>query len=91
MVYGYSPYQLVFGSNPNLPSVMIDKPPALEGLTASEIFARHLNAPHSGRRAFLQAETTERIRKALRHQVRATGGHFNEGDQVYFKRDGKKR
>ena len=91
MVYGYSPYQLVFGSNPNLPSVMIDKPPALEGLTTSEIFARHLNALHSGRRAFLQAETSERIRKALRHQVRATGGHFNEGDQVYFKRDGKKR
>ena len=33
----------------------------------------------------------QRIRKALRHQVRATGGHFNKGDQVYFKRDGKKR
>ena len=66
MVYGYSPSQLVFGSNPNLPSVTMDKPPALEGLTTSEIFAGHLNALHSGRRAFLQAETSERIGKALR-------------------------
>ena len=38
MVYGYSPYQLVFGVNPNLPSTLIDKPPALEGTTISEIF-----------------------------------------------------
>ncbi|XP_014051020.1 uncharacterized protein isoform X1 [Salmo salar] len=30
-VHGYSPYQLVFGQNPNLPSVLVDKPPALEG------------------------------------------------------------
>ncbi len=28
MVYGYCPYQLVFGSNLNLPSVMVDQPPA---------------------------------------------------------------
>ena len=79
MVYGYSPYQLVFGSNPNLPLFMKDKPPALEVLTASEIFARHLNAFHSERRAFRQAKTSERIRKALKHQVlalSATAGHF---------------
>ena len=29
MVYGWSPYQLVFGSNPNMPNVINDKPPAL--------------------------------------------------------------
>ena len=30
MVHGYSPYQLVIGRNPNLPSVPVDRPPALE-------------------------------------------------------------
>ena len=35
--YRYSPNQLVFGRNPNLPSVINDKPPALEGTTSSEI------------------------------------------------------
>ena len=60
--YGYSPYQLVFGVNPNLPSTLTDKPPALEGTTPSEMFAKHLNAFHAGHRAFIQAETSEQIR-----------------------------
>ncbi|VDI55042.1 integrin-linked kinase-associated serine/threonine phosphatase 2C [Mytilus galloprovincialis] len=37
-VYGYSPYQIVFGRNPNLPSTLVNKPPALEGETMSEKF-----------------------------------------------------
>ena len=49
MVYGYSPYQLVFGVSPNFPSTLIDKPPALEGATISEMFAKHLDAVHAGR------------------------------------------
>ena len=36
-VYGYSPYQPVFGKNPNLPSVLVDSPPALEGTSISQI------------------------------------------------------
>ena len=40
---GYSSYQLVFGQNPNIPGVMIDKPPALEGSSTSETFAKHVN------------------------------------------------
>ena len=87
MVYGYSPYQLVFGVDPNLPSTLLDKPPALEGTTISEKFMKHLNALHAGQRAFVQAETSERIRKALRHQIRSLGGQFQTGDKVYYKRD----
>ena len=87
MVYGYSPYHLVFEVNPNLPSTLIDKPPALEGTTISEMFAKHLNALHAGRRAFLQAETSERICKALKHQIRSLGGQFQIGDKVFYKRD----
>ena len=87
MAYGYSPYQLVFGVNSNLPSTSIDKPPALEGTIISEMFAKHLNTLHAGRRAFVQAETSEQIRKALRHQIRSLGGQFQTGDKVYYKRD----
>ena len=38
-VHGYSPYQLVYGRNPNtcIPSVLTDKQPALEGCTMSDI------------------------------------------------------
>ena len=91
MVYGWSPYQLVFGSNPNLPNTIIDKPPALENTTVSQNFAKHLNALHSGRRAFIQAESSERIRRALRHKIRASGECFQQGDRVYYKRDDDNR
>ena len=87
MVYGWSPYQLVFGANPNTPCSLTDKPPALENSTISATFANHLNALHSGRRAFVQAESSERIRRALRHKIRASGEYYQEGDRVYYKRD----
>ena len=50
-VYGFSPSQLVFGQNPNLPSVLNDKLPALGGTTSSEEVAKHLNAKHEARKA----------------------------------------
>lgn len=71
-VHGYSPHQLVFGQNPNLPSVLIDKPPALEGTTKSEWVAKHISALHAARKAFTEAECSERIRRALRKQLRHT-------------------
>ncbi|CAC5411357.1 unnamed protein product [Mytilus coruscus] len=79
MVYGWSPYQLVFGTNSNLPNVFIDKPPALEHNNVSQTFANHLNALHSGRRSFIQAESSVRIRRALRHKIRASGECFQHG------------
>ena len=86
---GYSSYQLVFGQNPNLPNVLIDNPPALEGTTISKTFAKHLNALHSSRRAFIKAESSERIRCALRHQIRIKDQIFQSRDKVYYKRDGQ--
>ena len=84
---GYSSYQLLFGQNPNLPSVIVDKPPALEGSTISEKFYQHLNGLHSARHAFIQAESSERIRRALRHQLRSHSEVFETGDAVFYKRD----
>ena len=86
MVHGWSPYQLVFGSNPNLPSVLIDKPPALGGSTISEMFAKHLNTLYASRKAFIQSECSERIRRALRHQIRPSNTVFQTGDKVYYRR-----
>lgn len=71
-VHGYSPHQLVFGQNPNLPSVLIDKAPALEGTTKSEWVAKHISALHAARKAFTEAECSERIRRALKKQLRPT-------------------
>ena len=65
---GYSSHQLVFGKIPNLPNIMQDTLPALEGRTRSEVFSQHLNALHATRKAFIQSEAEEMIRRALRNK-----------------------
>ncbi|XP_048012163.1 uncharacterized protein LOC125245541 isoform X2 [Megalobrama amblycephala] len=85
-VHGYSPHQLVFGQNPNLPSVLTVKPPALEGTTKSEWVAKHISALHASRKAFTEAECSERIRRALRKQLRHTDEKYKMGDKVHYKR-----
>ena len=42
-VHGYSPEQLVFGKNPDLPSLSNDKLSALEDFSSSEVVAGNLN------------------------------------------------
>ncbi len=84
-VHGYSSHQLVYGGNPNLPTTLTDKPPALEGTTMSKIVADHLTALHVTRKAFIEAESSERIRRALRKQTRSFD-NFVTGDKVYYKR-----
>ena len=51
----------------------------------------HLNAMHSSHRAFIRAESSERIHWALRHQIRMKDQIFISGDAVYYKRDGEQK
>lgn len=55
IVFGYSPYQFVFGRNLNLPSAIVNKPPALEGQTLSSIVGKHLVGLYQAREAFIAA------------------------------------
>ena len=88
---GFSSNQIVFGKNPNLPNIMSDKLPALEGVTESKSLAMHLNALHAAREQFVMSETDEKIRRALRHNVRTSEELFNKGDKVYYKKEGQER
>lgn len=85
-VNGYSPRQLVFGQNPNLTSVFVDKLPASEGTTISARVGEHISALHASRKAFTEAECSETIRRALRKQLRPTDDKYVTGDRVYYKR-----
>ncbi len=49
----YSHNQLVFGRNPNLPSILKDQLPALEDISINEIVTDNLNAIHAARKAFI--------------------------------------
>ena len=85
-VHGFSPYQLVCGKNPQLPSFITDLSPALEATTISQVVADNINAMYASRLAFTEAESSERIRQALRKNVRTYNENYETGDKVYYKR-----
>ena len=70
IVYGFSPNQLVFGKNPNFPSNLTNKLPALEPVTSLDIVRQNSPAIHSATKAFIEAESSERISRTLREQSR---------------------
>ena len=88
---GFSSHQLVFGANPNLSGKMTDKLPALDGTTTSETFAKHLNTLHASRKAFIDTEANERIRRALRTKVRTAEERYLNGDFVFYKCEGREK
>ena len=57
---GFRPIQLVTGTLPNLPTVINSKLPALETVISPEL-EYHLSAMHSASRAFVKAESSEKI------------------------------
>ena len=87
-IHGFSPAQLVFGFIPILPSVAVDKPPALSETSYSEILEDNLKALRKARAAFIQSESSKRIRRALSHHNLRPSGEvkYVNGDMVYYKR-----
>ena len=64
-VQGFSPNQLVFGKNPNMPSILHNKAPANNPNFTSKFVAEHIHALHSARENFLKAEASEKLKRAL--------------------------
>ena len=59
---GFSPAQLVFGLNSNLPNNMTTVLPALEAAIKSYDLASHISALHTSRKAF----ASEKLKMALK-------------------------
>ena len=85
---GFSPNQLVFGFNPHFPNIYDSTLPASSLENASnEIIRKNDAARLKGREVFIKYEANERIRKALRHNVRNTDIEILQvGDKVLYKR-----
>ena len=87
-IHGFTPYQLAFGKNPTLPSTLDNLPPANSPVNHSEILRENLNALHSAREAFTKLENSDRVKRALSHNVRTSNDFkFVTGDIVYYKRE----
>lgn len=84
---GYSPNMLVFGKNTNFLNVLNNELPALETRVSSVTVEKNLNAMNNARRAFIESELSEKIKRALKHKVRSCNDAvFENGDKVYYKR-----
>ena len=86
---GVSPNQLVFGFNPSYPNIYDNSLPASSFEDPSnEIIRKNCIARHKAREIFIRYEANERIRKALRHNVRYTDIEIlKPGDEVLYKRN----
>ena len=67
---GYSPNQIVFETDPNMPSVLEDKLPALQpGEVNSITVENNLKAMHIAREAFVKCESSQRIKRDINHST----------------------
>lgn len=78
---------LVFGKNTNFPNVLNNELPALETRVSSVTVEKNLNAMNNARRAFIESESSEKIKRAVKHKVRSCNDVVIENsDKVYYKR-----
>ena len=64
----------------------------MEEIPTSHIVRDNLNAISAARKAFIEAENSERTKRALRHDIRPScHNKFFTGDQVFYKRNDSKR
>ena len=90
--HGFSPFQLVFGQNPKLPSIFNDKPPAFTPSDTNQVLNDNLIALHEAKEAFISSENSEKIRSALSTNVRTSeDAKFITGNKVYYKRANDRR
>ena len=91
-VHGFSPAQLVFGQNPSIPTTLNSQLPALESDYSAELVTENMRTLKVAREAFIKAESSERIKRALRHNIRPSGANrFYTGDLVFYKRNDSRR
>ena len=86
-VYGYSPFQVVFGKNPRLPNVINDPPSAWAIKPQSEALIKNLKALHATREAFIKAEKSQKLKIALKTKIRTVDRIYKPGDYAFYKRE----
>ena len=88
MTGGFSAYQLTMGYNPSLPNVISNKLPAMGSTVESKIVEENLRAMHHAREQFMRCESSNKIKRALRCQVRTCNDqYFDKGEKIFYKRN----
>ena len=90
-ITGTSPYQLVFGRNPRIPSDLLQEDPdvgASEAIALQDGYARSNQIRQTARQAVLACQDSSALRAALRARPRPSRP-FQSGDWVYYWRSQK--
>ena len=88
---GFSTNHLGFGFNPAILDIFVSELSVLEEFNASKIVRANLNAMHIARQKFVKKESSERVKRALRSNVRSSPvENLVNGDNVYYKRNDSK-
>ena len=90
-VSGFSPFQIMFGKNPTLPSVYTAGPSGLEEVAMAKSVANNINAMHLAREAFIEGESDKKLKAALRERIYKRGTNIAIGEWIYFKNQDKWR
>ena len=85
-IYGFSPYELVFGRKPNVVDIIESPPTAHEIRTHCKVFEDNMNAKTAATAAFIKAQNCEKLKIALRSKIRTMDHVYHQGDWVYYKR-----
>ena len=83
---GFTPSQIMFGRNPNINSVLTDKLPALQNSPSMSDYVSNLLAMLKlTRTRYIEAEYSQKVARALRHNIRHVEV-CDIGDSVYYRR-----
>ena len=67
-------------------SNLVNLPPATEDVSHADILVKHLNALHAARKAFIEAESNDKLLCALKAKNRETTGiEYEIPELVYYK------
>ena len=86
-VEGFSPYQHVFGRDVRVPGMITTDYDTVINSSLVEgesVFERRMELRRAARRAFVDADAENKIRKALEHRTRPDRGPFEAGQLVFF-------
>ena len=84
-ISGFSPFQIVFGKSPVLPSVYVAGPSGLEEVEMAKSVAENINAMHLAREAYIAGESDKILKAALKDRIYSRGNDVKIGDWIYFK------
>ena len=81
---GFSPFQMIYGDNHRIKSILTDEIPAMKEFSISKAVSNHLQLLEKLRVSFVKSDSCIRLKRALAQQTLKTKEPVLIGDKVLF-------